>query len=163
MSLQKKILIVDDKPLNVKLLGTMLPADKYVCILAYSGEEALEKVAEEAPDLILLDVMMPITDGFEVTKKLKSNSNTRDIPVILITAMDGTDNKIKGLEAGADEFLNKPVNRAELLARIKSLLKLKQYQDQLKTHTDSRNLFAPAIGKEKTLQGAIDLPSILLG
>ena len=140
----------------------MLSADNYESILAYSGEEALDSVAAEAPDLILLDIMLPNINGFNVTKKLKDDPNTRDIPVILITALDGTDNKIKGLEAGADEFLNKPINRTELLARIKSLLKLKKYQDQLKTHTDSRNVFAPAIGKEKTLQGTIDLPSVLL-
>ena len=159
---KSKILIVDDEPLNVKLLKSMLSADNYESILAYSGEEALASVAAEAPDLILLDIMLPNINGFNVTEKLKNDPHTRDIPVILITAMDGNENKIKGLEAGADEFLNKPINRTELLARIKSLLKLKNYQDQLKTHTASKDLFAPAIGKEKALHGTIDLPSILL-
>jgi two-component system cell cycle response regulator len=162
MSQKPKILIVDDEPRNVKLLAAMLPSEKYECFRAYDGSEALERVAEKAPDLILLDIMMPVTNGFEVTKELKNDPNYRDIPIILVTALDGTDNKIMGLDAGADEFLNKPVNKAELLARIKSLLRLKQYQDQLKTHADTRNCFITPTGKEIPIQGAIDLPSILL-
>jgi two-component system cell cycle response regulator len=159
MNQNAKILIVDDEPRNVKLLAGILSSEKYASIPAYNGEEALEKVAEEVPDLILLDIMMPKPDGFEVTKELKSNPNYRDIPIILVTALDGTDNKIMGLDAGADEFLNKPVNKAELLARIKSLLRLKQYQDRLKVHADTRNgLITPNV----PIHGAIELPSILL-
>jgi two-component system cell cycle response regulator len=162
MSQKSRILIVDDEPRNVKLLEGMLASEKYASIQAYNGDEALKKVTEEAPDLILLDIMMPITNGFEVTKKLKNDPNYRDIPIILITALDGTDNKIMGLDAGADEFINKPINKAELLARIKSLLRLKHYQDQLKTHADTRNVFITPTGKEIPIQTAIDLPSILL-
>ena len=114
---QSRILIVDDEPLNVKLLAAMLPAEQYETIKAYDGREALKKIVNETPDLILLDIMMPGLDGYEVTRTVKNDSDTRDIPVILVTALDGTDNKIKGLEAGADEFLNKPV-------RIDGLVKL---------------------------------------
>ena len=157
-----KILIVDDEPLNVKLMKANLLSGQYHTISAFSGEEALEKVESDSPDLILLDIMMPGMNGYEVTERLKNNPATRDIPIILITALDGSDNKIKGLESGADEFLNKPVNMAELLARVKSLLRLKQYQDQLKMHRDSKELLTRPFQGNAKLNGNIDLPSILL-
>lgn len=162
MSSKRRILIVDDEPLNVKLLAALLSGENYETILAFSGEEALGKINAESPDLILLDIMMPNMDGYEVTKRLKNNPNSRDIPVILVTALDGADNKIKGLEAGADEFLNKPVSTPELLARVKSLLRLKKYQDQLKTRSQSRNFFTAATGEKRPIQNTIDLPTILL-
>jgi two-component system cell cycle response regulator len=162
MSSKLKILIVDDDALNVKLLDAMLPHDKYDCIWAYNGEDALGKVAAEVPDLILLDVMMPKLDGFEVTKMLKNDHRFRDIPVILITAMEGNEAKIKGLEAGADEFLNKPVNKTELLVRVTSLLKLKLYKEQLTAHVNSKQSFSLPAGNRKYLQTNIDLPSVLL-
>jgi DNA-binding response OmpR family regulator len=161
MSSKLKILIVDDDALNVKLLDAMLPHDKYDCIWAYNGEDALGKVAAEVPDLILLDVMMPKLDGFEVTKMLKNDHRFRDIPVILITAMEGNEAKIKGLEAGADEFLNKPVNKTELLVRVTSLLKLKLYKEQLTAHVNSKQSFSLPAGNRKYLQTNIDLPSVL--
>jgi two-component system, cell cycle response regulator len=157
-----KILIVDDEPLNVKLMKANLLSGRYQTISAFSGEEALEKVESDSPDLILLDIMMPGMNGYEVTERLKNNPATRDIPIILITALDGSDNKIKGLESGADEFLNKPVNMAELLARVKSLLRLKQYQDQLKMHRDSKELLTRPFQGNAKPNGNIDLPSILL-
>ena len=162
MSTKHRILIVDDEPLNVKLLEAKLSAEKYETSTAYSGEEALEKIADAAPDLILLDIMMPDMNGYEVTQRLKDNPDSRDIPVRLVTALDGTDNKIKGLEAGADEFLNKPVSTPELLARVKSLLRLKEYQDQLKTPSHSEKIFTAPIGAESATQKSVDLPSILL-
>ncbi|UCF91995.1 MAG: response regulator [Desulfobacterales bacterium] len=162
MSTKNRILIVDDDPLNVKLLAAKLPPEHYEAIRAYSGEEALAKIADEAPDLILLDIMMPGIDGYETTKRLKSDPRSQDIPVILVTALDGTDDKIRGLEVGADEFLNKPVNAAELQARVKSLLRLKQYQDQLKTQIDSRSLMTAPRGEFRSIPGETDLPSILL-
>ncbi len=162
MNVKPKILIVDDDPLNVKLLQAMLPIQEYTCILAHSGKTALEKAAEESPDLILLDVMMPVTDGFEVTKILKRDRDLQDIPVILITAMDEADYKIRGLEAGADEFLNKPINKAELLARIQSLLRLKQCKDQFGPNKDAKDRVVSDFGKNRLPQKTIDLPSILL-
>ena len=162
MSTKSRILIVDDEPLNVKLLEAKLFPEKYETITAYSGEEALAKITASSPDLILLDVMMPEMNGYEVTRRLKDNPDSRDIPVILVTALDGTDNKIKGLEAGADEFLNKPVSTPELLARVKSLLRLKKYQDQLKTPAHSEEIFTAPRSVQRPVQKNIDLPSILL-
>ena len=132
MNSKPRILIVDDEPLNVKLFAAILSSDSYEIIRAFNGEQALEKVNEECPDLILLDIMMPGIDGFEVTRQLKGRIETRDIPIILITAFDVADYKVIGYEAGADEFLNKPVKAPELKSRVKSLLRTKEYQDKLK-------------------------------
>jgi two-component system cell cycle response regulator len=162
MTHKGRILIVDDEPLNVKLLAAKLPADQYETIWAYNGKEALEKVVGQSPDLILLDIMMPGMNGYEVTRRLKNDTKTRDIPVILVTALGGKDNKIMGLEVGADEFLNKPVNTAELVARVKSLLRLKQYQDQLKARTQSQASLMIPTGGDKSVQETAYLPSILL-
>ncbi|MBW2370760.1 MAG: response regulator, partial [Deltaproteobacteria bacterium] len=131
--LKSRILIVDDDAMNVKLLSALL-ATEYHLSKAYSGAEALEIVREKMPDLILLDIMMPGIDGYEVTRQLKSNTKTRNIPIILVTALGGDEDKAKGIASGADEFLNKPVNQTELKARVKSLLKLKVYQEQLTAH-----------------------------
>ncbi len=138
---EPRILIVDDDPQNVKVMKGKLANEGYGLLEAYSGKEALEKVNDSIPDLILLDIMMPGIDGYEVVKRLKKDPNTQNIPVILVTALDGQDDKVKGLEAGADEFLTKPVNTAELLARIKSMLKLRQYQEQLSIRTESEAHF----------------------
>ncbi|MBA3029040.1 MAG: response regulator [Desulfobacteraceae bacterium] len=158
-----KILVVDDDPLNVKLLAAMLPSDRYDKILAYGGLETLEKVESEAPDLILLDIMMPDLDGYEVVEILKSDDRYRDIPIVLVTALDGMENKIKAIECGADEFINKPIHVKELLARVESLLKLKTYQNQLRA-----SMLIEAAG-ESVLQGQgppvnfpLNLPSILI-
>ena len=163
MNHKEKILIVDDEPLTVKLLAAKLPPGQYETVWAFDGKEALGKVAEDLPDLILLDVMMPEMDGYEVTQILKNDPKTRDIPVILITALDGTDDKVKGLEAGADEFLNKPVNTTEFLSRVKSLLRLKQYQDQLKKHVESKDLFPESTNEGgRTSQECQEPASIIL-
>jgi two-component system cell cycle response regulator len=138
------VLIVDDDPLNVKLLAGMLPKDKYQCCFSNDGETALQEAAAHLPDVILLDVMMPGLNGFEVTRKLKQDSATKEIPVILVTALSSPEDKICGMEAGADEFLNKPVNSVELLARIKSLTNLKRYQEQFKVRGDSKQAIATA-------------------
>ena len=135
MDSQPKILIVDDDPRNVKLMAAALAREPYCILEAFDGQQALDIVASQPPDLILLDVMMPGLDGFSVTLKLKNNPETRDIPIILVTALDSTDDKVRGLEVGADEFLNKPANFAELNARIKSFLRLKEYKDQIKAHS----------------------------
>src|SRR2546427_1717159 len=123
---QAKILVVDDEVKNVKLLEALLLPRGYTVVKAYNGEEALQQVQQEQPDLILLDVMMPLLDGFEVCKRLKGNDETHLIPVVIMTALGQVEDRIKGIEAGADDFLTKPFNRDELLARIRTSLRLKR-------------------------------------
>ena len=126
-----KILVVDDYPANVKLLERNLQAAGYETVAAYDGEEALRTVEAERPDLILLDIMLPKIDGFEVCRRLRANEATAVIPVIMVTALKETEDRIRGLEAGADDFLSKPFDRGELLARVKSLLQIKYYRSML--------------------------------
>ena len=125
-----KILIVDDEPFNVDYLEQELEDLGYITVNARNGREALEKVALEAPDLILLDIMMPIMDGLTTCRILKEDDETRLIPIVIMTALDGINDRIKGIEAGADDFLIKPVNHRELLARIQTALRLKHTVDQ---------------------------------
>ena len=127
-----RILVVDDEPRNVKLLSAHLTGNGFETLAAYNGEQALHKAAREKPDVILLDIMMPDLDGFEVTRRLKADPHTNHIPVVLVTSLDGSDNRVKGLEAGADEFLTKPINSTELLARVRALQRMKQMQDELR-------------------------------
>jgi CheY-like chemotaxis protein/class 3 adenylate cyclase len=119
------ILIVDDEPFNVDLLEQELDLLGYQTVSAVNGQEALDRVAKRAPDLILLDVMMPVMDGFTVCKTLKENEQTRFIPVVIMTALGAVEDRIKGIEAGADDFLTKPVDDRELQARIRTALKQK--------------------------------------
>ncbi|MDP4027830.1 MAG: PAS domain S-box protein [Gallionella sp.] len=131
---QATILVVDDDGFSLKLLSKMLALDGHAVRTAASGEQAFASVAEQLPDLVLLDVMMPGIDGLEVTRRFKADPRTRPIPIILVTALEDGDSRIKGLEAGAEEFLSKPVNRAELQMRVKNLLKLKEFADYLADH-----------------------------
>ncbi len=124
-----RILIVDDEPFNVDLLDQELSYLGYRTQAAYNGQEALDAVAAAAPDLILLDVMMPVMDGFQVCRALKADPETALIPIVIMTALDGFEDRIKGIEAGADDFLTKPVNERELLARIRTCLRAKQAVD----------------------------------
>ena len=130
MGQRSRILIVDDEPFNVDLLEQELEDLGYQTVSAANGQEALEKIAAEAPDLILLDVMMPIMDGFTVCRILKDNEETRLIPIVIMTALNAVEDRIKGIEAGADDFLTKPVNERELLARIQTALKVKHTVDR---------------------------------
>jgi adenylate cyclase len=125
-----KILIVDDEPLNVDYLTQELEDLGFETVSARDGQEALEKVATQSPDLILLDVMMPIMDGFAVCRILKGNDETRLIPIVIMTALDGLEDRIKGIEAGADDFLTKPVDQRELRARLQTTLALKHTVDR---------------------------------
>ncbi len=125
-----KILIVDDEPFNVDYLEQELEDLGYQTVSATSGPEALAKVAAEAPDLILLDVTMPGMDGFTVCRILKEQEETQLIPVVIMTALGAREDRIKGIEAGADDFLTKPVNQLELLARIRTAVKMKQAVDR---------------------------------
>jgi len=128
---QSTVLVVDDLPLNRKLERLFLAEGGYQVIFAEDGIEALQKVKRHSPDLILLDVMMPRMDGFQVCRHIKNNLQTRFIPIILVTALNEIDSKIKGIEAGADDFISKPFNKLELLARVKSLLRIKHLNREL--------------------------------
>lgn len=133
-----KILIVDDDPVNVKLIKGILARGGYKLFVAASGEQALEIVKEHQPDLILLDIMMPGIDGYEVTRQVRANPESDQIPIILVTALDSDTDKIKGKDAGAEEFLTKPVNPMEVETRVISMLKLKRYRDQLDIRSQSQ-------------------------
>jgi adenylate cyclase len=126
-----RILVVDDIPANVELLEALLGADGYDICTAFNGEEALQRVAESDPDLILLDVMMPGMNGFEVCARVKGDEKTRFIPVVLLTALDQLEDKVRGLDSGADDFLTKPFNRLELKARIRSLLRIRHLHNEV--------------------------------
>jgi len=125
-----KVLVVDDEELNLKLIEAYLD-EEYEIITAQSGSEALNKIINDKPDIVLLDIMMPQINGYDVCKSIKENDATRFIPVVMCTALSGSEAKVKAIEIGADDFLTKPINREELYARIKSLLKKKYYQDEL--------------------------------
>ena len=128
------ILVVDDQQQNIDLLEAYLVPQGYEVASAASGEEALRKVSENPVDLILLDVMMPGMDGFEVTRRVRQDPLHRTLPIILVTALRETEDRVKGIEAGCDDFLSKPVDRVELLARVRSLLKVKAYNDLLSNY-----------------------------
>jgi two-component system cell cycle response regulator len=127
-----RILVVDDIEANVRLLQAKLTAEYYDVSVAYDGQSALEIAAAEQPDIILLDVMMPGLDGFEVCRRLKSDIATRHIPVVLVTALDGRSDRLVGLDAGADDFLTKPIDDVSLLARVRSLTRMKLFIDDLR-------------------------------
>ena len=124
-----KILVVDDTPKNVKLLADLLTVKGYTVVTAASGAEALRQVEAEKPDLVLLDVVMPEMSGYEVCRKIRENPATQILPVVMVTALDPSEERIKGLDAGADDFLTKPINQAELLSRVRSLLRIKELYD----------------------------------
>ena len=118
-----RILIVDDDRHNRLLLEVMLAPDGYAIVSAPTGEEALVMVTQQPPDLILLDVMMPGMDGYQVVARIKSNPATKHIPVIMLSALDDRNSRMHGLSAGAEDFLTKPVNRVELCTRVRALLR----------------------------------------
>lgn len=125
------ILIADDDAANRELLESVLELSGFSVASVGDGRQALIEFERTSPDLVLLDVQMPNVDGFEVCRKLKSNPGTRLTPVVLVTALSATQDRVRGLEAGADDFLIKPVDRSELLARVRSLLSLKAFTDEL--------------------------------
>lgn len=129
-----KILVVDDEVLNVKLLVALLEAQGYNTLTASNGLDALNLALTQSPDLILLDIMMPGMDGFETVKRLKSDPKTKQVPVIMVTALGDRDSKLRALDAGAEEFLTKPIDRADLSTRVRNLLRLKEYGDFLENH-----------------------------
>jgi signal transduction histidine kinase len=126
--------VVDDDPRNVRLVESMLKPSGYVILQAYDGREALHRVETERPDLILLDVMMPELSGFELCTLLRARHETRLLPILMVTALNALEDKVRGLELGADDFLTKPINRTELLAKVRSILRVKRLQDQVEKH-----------------------------
>jgi len=156
------VLIVDDIPKNLKLLGAMLRPLGYHVLKADNGEAALEIMRKVDVDLVLLDVMMPGMDGFEVCRRVRNDPQLRLIPIILVTALDDSESKIKGIEAGADDFISKPPNKAELLARTKSLIKLKRLNSSLADIENVLFSLAKAVeAKDAYTQGHIERVSNL--
>lgn len=147
---KRTILVVDDVPVNIQLLTTYLSSVGYNVISAQDGEEALQKLRTENPDLVLLDVMMPKLNGFQVCEQIKNDENTSFVPVIMVTALNELEDKIRGMEAGADDFISKPFNKLELLARVKSLLRIKFLNEELK-----EKVVQLEMAKEKLRQLAI--------
>lgn len=125
-----KILIADDNHQNCELLDAYLLDEGYETFMAYDGKETLDKVAEIEPDLILLDIMMPKLSGYEVCAQLKSSDETRDIPILVITALSEMGDIEKSVQAGCDDFLTKPVNRIELTTRVRSLLRVRHLTNE---------------------------------
>ncbi|HEX8831751.1 MAG TPA: diguanylate cyclase, partial [Longimicrobium sp.] len=126
-----RILVVDDVPDNVDILDARLSSRGYEVVTATNGQEALDRVHGEAPHLILCDVMMPVIDGFEVSRRIKSDTSLPFIPIILVTAKDTAEDIVEGLEAGADDYISKPYNFKELEARVRAMLRIKRLQDEL--------------------------------
>jgi putative two-component system response regulator len=134
MNDQPVILVVDDEDRNLRLMEAMLVPLGYRIQTAKNGEQALDVVAQEPVDVILLDVMMPVMDGFEVAARLKSDPETKIIPIVMVTALQAREDRIKAIEAGADDFLTKPVDKTEMRARVASLVKVKAYHDHMRNH-----------------------------
>ncbi|CVI58209.1 MULTISPECIES: PleD family two-component system response regulator [Agrobacterium] len=155
-----RVLVVDDIPANVKLLEARLLAEYFDVVTAEDGFKALAICDKEQVDIILLDIMMPGMDGFEVCERLKANPNTAHIPVVMVTALDQPSDRVRGLKAGADDFLTKPVNDLQLIARVKSLVRLKAVSDELRLRAET----ARQIGIEEMLRsdGLMQTPGRVL-
>lgn len=155
-----RVLVVDDIPANVKLLEARLVAEYFDVVTAEDGFKALDICDQEQVDIILLDIMMPGMDGFEVCERLKANPKTAHIPVVMVTALDQPSDRVRGLKAGADDFLTKPVNDLQLIARVKSLVRLKAVSDELRLRAET----AREIGIEEMLRsdGLMQTPGRVL-
>ena len=130
MSSKAKVLVVDDTPQNVKLLADLLGVKGFAVTTASNGEEALQKVVSHQPDIVLLDVMMPGMNGYDVCRRIRADPATALLPIVLVTSLDPQQERLNGIEAGADDFLSKPINQPELFARVNSLLRIKQLHDE---------------------------------
>jgi two-component system cell cycle response regulator len=154
-----RVLVVDDIPVNVRLLEAKFSAEYYHVLTASGGTEALEKVRDEQPDIVLLDVMMPGMDGFEVCRRIKQDPRAAHIPVVMVTALDQPADRIAGLHAGADDFLTKPVDDLSMFARVRSLVRMKGMFEELRMREETRRNLglsdAGEFGFESNPTGAI--------
>jgi two-component system cell cycle response regulator len=149
-----RILVVDDLDVNLRLMEARLSAEYYEVLTATDGPSGIARAAEEKPDIILLDVMMPGMDGFEACRRLKEDPQTRHIPVVLVTALDGRSDRVAGLDAGADDFLTKPIDEVMLFARVRSLTRLKAVIDELREREASGRRMGVMAGAASRLDGA---------
>ncbi|MGN7437752.1 MAG: PleD family two-component system response regulator [Alcanivorax sp.] len=157
-----RVLVVDDILPNVKLLEAKLAVEYYEVITATSGPEALEKVQTDNPDIVLLDVMMPGMDGFEVCERIKSDPEKAHIPVVMVTALTDIQDKVRGLEVGADDFLSKPIDDVALMARVRSLARLKMALDEWRIRENAANQFGVVTEKTNLMQEPVEGARILL-
>jgi two-component system cell cycle response regulator len=157
-----RVLVVDDILPNVKLLEAKLACEYYEVITATSGQEALDKIKSENPDIVLLDVMMPGMDGFEVCTRIKANPETAHIPVVMVTALTDIQDKVRGLEVGADDFLSKPINDVALMARVRSLARLKMALDEWRLRENAATQFGVVTEKTNLMEEPIEGARILL-
>ena len=157
-----RVLVVDDILPNVKLLEAKLACEYYDVITATSGQEALDKIENENPDIVLLDVMMPGMDGFEVCERIKSNPEKAHIPVVMVTALTDIQDKVRGLEVGADDFLSKPIDDTALMARVRSLARLKMALDEWRIRENAANQFGVVTEKTNLMQEPVEGARILL-
>ncbi|MCK6418846.1 MAG: PleD family two-component system response regulator [Alphaproteobacteria bacterium] len=157
-----RVLVVDDILPNVKLLEAKLTSEYYDVLTASSGKEALEKVASQSPDLVLLDVMMPGMDGFEVCARIKQNPKLAHIPVVMVTALTDADDKVRGLEAGADDFLSKPINDTALMARVRSLVRLKMALDEWRIRENTASQLGVVDSAAHVMQESAEKARILI-
>lgn len=157
-----RVLVVDDIAPNVKLLEAKLTSEYYEVITATSGPQALERVANDMPDIVLLDVMMPGMDGFEVCRHIKANPKTAHVPVIMVTALTDATDRVRGLEAGADDFLSKPVNDVALMARVRSLVRLKMTVDEWRARETTANTLGVTGESAEIMTQATEKANILI-
>jgi len=144
-----RVLVVDDVEVNVRLLEAKLSSEYFTVLTASGGREALALAQSEHPDIILLDVMMPEMDGFEVCRRLKSDPHTADIPVVMVTALSEISDRVRGLQAGADDFLTKPVNDVALFARVRSLVRLKRMMEEWRLREEVYGRFDNVISESR--------------
>lgn len=157
-----RVLVVDDIAPNVKLLEAKLTSEYYDVITATSGAQALERVVADSPDIVLLDVMMPGMDGFEVCRRIKSNPAVAHVPVVMVTALTDATDKVRGLEAGADDFLSKPVNDVALMARVRSLVRLKMTVDEWRAREMTANTLGVSGENAAMMAQTIEKANILM-
>lgn len=157
-----RVLVVDDILPNVKLLEAKLMSEYYDVLTATSGKEALEKIDKEKPDIVLLDVMMPGMDGFEVCTTIKSNPVLAHIPVVMVTALTDTADKVRGLDAGADDFLSKPINDIALMSRVRSLVRLKMALDEWRIRENTANQLGVVSESSHVMAESVEQANVLL-